>query len=96
LPDVSSKINALRGPKSSTNIQYIGKKSEEVKEHQSQTYWRAASGDHDLVTHQHAQAGSQQKEKENISGTESSTTFHKGKVFTKSTSPLIGSRGKYK
>jgi hypothetical protein len=48
------------------------------------------------VTHQHAQAGSQQKEKENISGTESSTTFHKGKVFTKSTSPLIGSRGKYK
>jgi hypothetical protein len=46
------------------NIQYIGKKSEEAMEHRSQTYWRAASRDHDLATHQHAQAGSQQKKKE--------------------------------
>jgi hypothetical protein len=45
------------------NIQYIDKKSEEAKVRQSQTYWRAVSRDHDLVTHQHAQAGSQQKEK---------------------------------
>jgi hypothetical protein len=52
--------------------------------------------DHDLATHQHVQAGSQQKEKENISETHSSTPFHKGQVFTKSTSPLIGSRAKYK
>jgi hypothetical protein len=51
---------------------------------------------HDLATHQHAQAGSQQKEKENISETQASTTFHKGKVFTKSTSPMTGSRAKYK
>jgi hypothetical protein len=63
LPDASSKINTLRGPKSSTNIQYIDKKSEEAKERRSGTYWRAASHDHDLATHQHAQAGSQQKEK---------------------------------
>jgi hypothetical protein len=52
--------------------------------------------DHDLATHQHAQAESQQKEKENISETQSSTTSHKGKVCTKSTNPLIGSRAKYK
>jgi hypothetical protein len=83
LPDASSKINALRGPQSSTNIQYIDKKNEEAKERQSRTYWRAVSRDHDLATHQHAQAGSQQKEKENISETQSSMTFHKGKVFTK-------------
>jgi hypothetical protein len=96
LPDASSKINALRDPQSSTNIQYIDKKNEEVKEHQSRTYWWAASRDHDSVTHQHAHAGSQQKEKGNISETQSSTTFHKEKVFTKSTSPMIGSRAKYK
>jgi hypothetical protein len=29
------------------NIQCIGKKSEEAKEHRSQTYWRAASRGHD-------------------------------------------------
>jgi hypothetical protein len=69
LPDASSKINAIRGPKSSTNIQYISKKSEEAKDHRSRTYWRAASRDHDLATHQHAQAGSQQKKKESISET---------------------------
>jgi hypothetical protein len=34
------------------------------------------------------------KKKKNISETQSSTTFHKGKVFTKSTSPLTGSRAK--
>jgi hypothetical protein len=96
LPDASSKINSLRGPKSSTNIQYIDKKSEEAKEHSSRTYWQAASRGHDLATHQHAQARSQQKKKESISETQSSTTFHKRKVFTKSTSPLIDPRGKYK
>jgi hypothetical protein len=78
------------------NIQYIDKKNEEVKERRSRTYWRAVSRDHNLATQQHAQAGSQQKEKENILETQLSTTFHKGKVFTKSTSPLIGSRAKYK
>jgi hypothetical protein len=83
LPDASSKINALRGPQSSTNIQYIDKKNEEAKERQSRTYRRVVSRDHDLVTHHHAQARSQQKEKENISETQSSTIFHKGKVFTK-------------
>jgi hypothetical protein len=91
LPDASSKINGLRGLKSSTNIQFIDKKNEEAKKLQSQTYRREVIPDHDLATHQHAQAGSQQKEKENISKTQSSTTFHKGKVFTKSTSPLTGS-----
>jgi hypothetical protein len=52
------------------NIQYISKKSEEAKERRSRTYWRVASRDHDLATHQHAQAGSQQKEKENNSETQ--------------------------
>jgi hypothetical protein len=78
------------------NIQYIDKKNEEAKERWRQTYWRAASRDHDLATNQHAQDGSQQKEKENIKENQSSMTFHKGKVFTKSTSPLIGSQAKYK
>jgi hypothetical protein len=31
------------------------------------------------------------EKKENISEMQSSTTFHKGKVFTKGTSPLIDS-----
>jgi hypothetical protein len=53
LPNTSSRINALRGPKSSTYIQCIGKKSKEAKEHQSRTNWQATSRDHDLVTHQH-------------------------------------------
>jgi hypothetical protein len=78
------------------NIQYIDKKNEESKERRSRTYRRVVSRDYDLVTHQHAQAGSQQKEKENISETQSSMTFHKGKAFTKSTSPLSGSGAKYK
>jgi hypothetical protein len=95
LPDASSTINALQGPKSSTNIQYIDKKSEEAKEHWSRTYWRVASRDHDLATHQHAQAGSQQKEKENNSETQSSMTSQKGKVFSKSTSSLTGSWVRY-
>jgi hypothetical protein len=67
LPDASSKINALPGLKSSMNIEYIDKKNEETKERRSRTYWRAVSHDHDLATHQHAQARSQQKEKESIS-----------------------------
>jgi hypothetical protein len=54
LSDASSKINALRGPKSSMNIQYIDKKNEEAKEHRSQTYRRAVSRDHNLATHQYA------------------------------------------
>jgi hypothetical protein len=54
----STRINALRGPQSSTYIQYIGKKSKEANEHQSRTHWQATSRDHDLATHQHAQAGS--------------------------------------
>jgi hypothetical protein len=64
LPDASSKINGLQGPKSSTNIQYIDKKNEEAKKLWSRTYRWEAIPDHDLATHQHAQAGSQQKEKE--------------------------------
>jgi hypothetical protein len=51
--------------------------------------------DHDPMTHQHAQAGSQKKEKDSISETKSSTTFHKGRIFTKSTSPLTSSQAKY-
>jgi hypothetical protein len=78
------------------NIQYIDKKNKEAKEHRSRTYRWAVSRDHDLATHQHAHAGSQQNEKESILETQSSMTFHKRKVFTKSTSPLIESRAKYK
>jgi hypothetical protein len=77
------------------NIQCIGKKSKEAKDRRSRTHWQAASRDHDLATHQHAQTGSQKKEKEHTLGTQSSTTFHKGKVFTKSTSSLTSSWAKY-
>jgi hypothetical protein len=69
LPDTSSKINALRGPKSSTNIQCIGKKSEEAKEPRSRTHWQATSRDHDSAIHQRVQAGSQKRGKENNSET---------------------------
>jgi hypothetical protein len=44
---------------------------------------------------QHAQAGIKKKEKDSISETKSSTTFHKGRIYTKSTSPLTSSRAKY-
>jgi hypothetical protein len=76
-------------------FQCISKKSEEAKDCQSRTHWQAVSRDHDLATHQHAQAISQNKEKEHTLGTQSSTTFHKGKVFTKSTSSLTSSWAKY-
>jgi hypothetical protein len=51
--------------------------------------------DHDPMIHQHAKDGSQKKEKDSISKTKSNTTFHKGKIFTKNTSPLTSSRAKY-
>jgi hypothetical protein len=38
-----------------------------------------------LATHQHAQAGSQKKGKENNSETQPSSTFHKGDILTSST-----------
>jgi hypothetical protein len=90
----SSRINGLQGPKFSTNIQNIDKMDEEAKKLRSRTYWREMKPDHDLTTHQHAQDGSQKKEKDIISETKSSTTFHKGRIFTKSTSPLTRSRAK--
>jgi hypothetical protein len=95
VPSASSRINGLQGPKFSMNIQYINKKDEEAKKLRSRTYWRETKPDHDPATHQHAQARSQQKGKDNISETKSSTTFNKGRIFTKSTSPLISSRTKY-
>jgi hypothetical protein len=51
LPDASSRINALRGPKSSTNIQCIGKKSEEAKESRSRMHWQATNRDHESAIH---------------------------------------------
>jgi hypothetical protein len=63
MPGASSRTNGLQGPKSLTNIQYIDKNDEEAKKLRSRTYWRAVSRDHDLVTHQRAQAGNQQKKK---------------------------------
>jgi hypothetical protein len=54
LPDASSRINDLRGLKSSMNIQYIDKKNEEAKKLRSRTYWREVIPDHDLASHQHA------------------------------------------
>jgi hypothetical protein len=91
----SSRINGLQGLKFSTNIQNIDKKNEEAKKLRSQTYWREMKPDHDPMTHQHAQAGSQKKEKDSISEIKSSTTFYKGRIFTKSTSPLTSSWAKY-
>jgi hypothetical protein len=69
------------------NIHHIDKKNEEAMEHRSQTYRQVVSRDHDLATHQYAQAGSQQKEKESISEIQSSMTFHKRKVLTKEYKP---------
>jgi hypothetical protein len=83
VPGASSRINGLQGSKFSMNIQNIDKEDEEAKKLQSRTYWREMKPDHDPTTHQHAQAGSQKKEKDNISETKSSTTFHKGRIFTK-------------
>jgi hypothetical protein len=77
------------------NTQYIDKKDEEAKKLRSRKYWREMKPDHDPIAHQHAQAGSQKIGKDSISETESSTTFHKGRIFTKSTSPLTSSRAKY-
>jgi hypothetical protein len=54
LPDASSKINGLQGPKSSTNTQHIDKKNEETKKLRSRTYQWEEIPNHDLVTHQHA------------------------------------------
>jgi hypothetical protein len=76
------------------NIQNIDKKVEEAKKLWSRTYWREMKPDHDPTTHQHAQAGIQKKEKDSISETKSSMTFHKGRIFTKSTSSLTSSRAK--
>jgi hypothetical protein len=90
----SSRINGLQGLKFSTNIQNINKKDEEAKKLQSRTYWREMKPDHDPTTHQHAQAGIQKKEKDSISETKSSMAFHKGRIFTKSTSPLTSSQAK--
>jgi hypothetical protein len=95
VPSASSRINGPQGPKFSTNIQNIDKKDEEAKKLQSQTYWRETKPDHNPMTQQHAQAGIQKKEKDSISETKSSMTFHKGRIFTKSTSPLTSSREKY-
>jgi hypothetical protein len=74
----SSRINGLQGPKFSTNVQNIDTKGEEAKKLWSRTYWREVKPDHDLTTHQHAQAGSQNKRKGSISETKASTAFHKG------------------
>jgi hypothetical protein len=74
----SSRINGLHGLKFSASAQNIDTEDEEAKKLQSQTYWRKVKPDHDPMTHQHAQAGSQKKGKDSISETKSSTTFHKG------------------
>jgi hypothetical protein len=68
VPGASSRINDLQGPKFSTSIQHVDKKDEEAKKLRSRAYWQEMKPDHDPMTHQHAQAGSQQKEKDNISG----------------------------
>jgi hypothetical protein len=53
------------------NTLYIDKKDEEAKKLRSRTYWQEMKLDHDPMIHQHAHAGSQQKEKDNISETQS-------------------------
>jgi hypothetical protein len=63
----------LRGLKSSTNTQRIGKENEEEKEPQSRTHWQVASRDHDSAIHQHIQAGSQKNERRNNSETHQMT-----------------------
>jgi hypothetical protein len=69
----SSMTSDLRGPKSSMNIQHIGKENEEDKEPQSRTHWREMIRDHGSVIHQHTQAGSQKNERRNNSETHQRT-----------------------
>jgi hypothetical protein len=70
-------ISNLRGPKSSTNTQRIGKEKEEEKEPQSQTHWRMASRDHNSAVHQHTQAGRQKNErKKQLRNTSSDQAQH--------------------
>jgi hypothetical protein len=83
VPGASSRINNPQGPKFSTNIQNIDKKDIEAKKLRSQIYRWETKPNHDPTTQQHAQAGIQKKEKDSISETKSSTTFHKRRVFTK-------------
>jgi hypothetical protein len=51
--------------------------------------------DHNPLILQYIQAGRREKAKGNNSATQSSTTFHKDKMFTKSTSSLIALQAKY-
>jgi hypothetical protein len=83
VPGASSRINDPQGLKFSINIQNIDKKDEEAKKLQSRIYRWETKPDHDPTTQQHAQVGIQKKEKDSISETKSSMTFHKRRIFTK-------------
>jgi hypothetical protein len=72
-----------------TSAQRIGTKNEEQKESKYEVHQQVATHDHDPLILQYIQAGRREKTKGNNSATQSSTTFHKDKVFTKSTSSLI-------
>jgi hypothetical protein len=63
----------LRGLKSLTNTQRIGKENEEEKEPQSRKHWQVASRDHDSAIHQHTQARRQKNERKNNSETHQET-----------------------
>jgi hypothetical protein len=78
-----------------TSTQRIGKKSEEQKESQYEAHRQEATHDFDPSIHQYTHAGRKEKTRGKNSETQSSTTFYKGKVFTKSTSSLTGLRAKY-
>jgi hypothetical protein len=92
LPDASSKINGLQGPQSSTSTQRIDNKNEEQKKLQYEAHQQEATYNHDPLIHQYIHAGGKEKTKGNNSETQSNTTFHKDKVFTKSASSLTGLR----
>jgi hypothetical protein len=69
LPDASSKTNDLRGLKSSTSIQCIGKENEEEKESQSEMHRQEANHNHDPSVHQYTHAGRQKDKRKQLRNT---------------------------
>jgi hypothetical protein len=77
-----------------TSTQCINKKNEEQKESQYETHRQEATHNQDPSPPVHSR-WKKKKTRGNNSETQSSTTFHKGEVFTKSTSSLTDFRAKY-
>jgi hypothetical protein len=73
-----------------TSTQRSDNKNEEQEKLQYEAHQQEATYDHDPSIQQYIHAGGKEKTKGNNSKTQSSTTFHKDKVFTKRASSLTG------